>query len=190
MLNLIISKIKNLIKYAVISSLNDYGDIQTATAKALGKTQKVAVVPPYGLISVPPDGTLVLTYNLQGQESNQAAFAFETKKRIKGFQSGSTGIENYETQDHVLLHPDGSMHINSATGSTIEITAAGGIEIKSINGVLIESPDGLEVTGNVNIDGNLDVTGTITGTPGIDLVTHVHSDPQGGVTGEPQSPPP
>jgi phage gp45-like len=195
MIQYLSSKIKNMIKYAVIKAFDDSGDVQKVTVSCMGKTQKAALVSPYGLIGVPIDNTPFILYNLQGQESNQVGLAFDSKNRIKGFPQGTVGLENYQTKDHILLNPDGSIQLNSASGSEITISESGNIAIKSNNGIEIETNNGIEITAdtidieaNVNIDGNLDVTGTITGTPGVDLVTHVHGgvEPGGGQTGIPQ----
>lgn len=67
-------------------------------------------------------------------------------------------------------------------------TAAGKTQLRTDDGAtLVEiEPGSIRIKATtVTVEGNLKVTGTIKGAPDVDLVTHRHSDPQGGTVGTP-----
>jgi len=163
-----------MIKRGSIQSLDDSGPVAKIVAKIFGRNNVAALIQPYGLIGVPPAGTQVVVFNLIAQESNKFGIAFDANGRIKGFSPGTTGLENYLTGDHIILTPDGYMQINSSSGAHVIVTPDGGVEI--------------EAPGDVNIDCNLNVTGTISGSPGVDLVNHIHIDSTGNPTQSPIEP--
>jgi phage baseplate assembly protein V len=172
----LMSKIKNMIKRGSIQSLDDTGPVPRIVAKIFGRNNLAGLIQPYGHIAVPPVGAQVVLFNLLAQESNKLAIAYDAQNRIKGFDPGTTGLENYLTGDHIILSPDGSIQINSASGAHVIINSGGTVEITAP----------VNITGNVDITGDLDVSGAIRGTPGIDLVTHIHTDSIGGPTTTPQ----
>lgn len=183
MLSFLKSKLKNMVKYAVLRSIEDTGPMIRITSTAMGKTSRAGLLTPYGLVGVPTEGSLAVLINLQGNESNQVGVAFDTAKRIKGFPAGTTGVENYLTGDHIICRADGWILLNSASGAYIRISPTGNVSILSANGIEIESNSTVEITA----PGGVIIDGTLSGTPGVDLITHVHADPQGGTTGPPQS---
>lgn len=160
MLTSLVTKVKNLIKYAVIKSLDDSGNIQKIVSKGLNKNQNAALITPYGVVSVPPNDTLVVLLALLAQESNAVGVAFNSKDRTKDLPPGTTGVENYISKATILLDPGGDIKITTTAKVIINAT-------------------------DVAVSGNVKASGSIEGTPGVNLVTHIHPV-LGPVTGEPQ----
>lgn len=102
---------------------------------------------PYGLSSLEPQGSFVLLFNNQGQESNKLGIPSAMMDRLKNLSQGEVAIYNSITGHYVYIKADGSIELNTDT---------------KIDG-------DLQVTGNVQIDGNLNVDGntTMTGTLGV-----------------------
>jgi phage gp45-like len=104
----IVKLIKNMFKIAKLMSVDDSGDFQFATVSTLGKTQKVLMLKPYGLMSNPPSSSMVALWNQQGQESNGIGIADDPKNRIlKDMAEGEVGLGNYITGDYIYFDENG-----------------------------------------------------------------------------------
>lgn len=116
--------IKNLFKIAKVLSVDDSGDFQYANVSFLGKTQKIMVFTPYGLISNPPANSLGLIWSQQGQESNGIGMADDPKTRpLKDLKEGESALVNHVTGDYVYLKENGDL--KAIVSGNVEITASG-----------------------------------------------------------------
>ena len=99
-----------------------------------------------------------------------------------GIKSIPTAITNISTTSVQLRNAAGNAYVEIA-GQVINIVTPAAVNINATGNVNVTAPT-TAFTGNATISGNLTVTGTITN--GVNLSSHRHSDPQGGVTGLPQ----
>jgi len=130
--------IKNLFKIAKILSVDDSGDYQFATVSAMGKTQKVLMLKPYGLMSNPPAGSIVGQWSQNGQESNGIGLADDPKNRpIKDMAEGEVGLGNYVTGDYLYFDETGTLNV---VASTKVIVTAPTVKVVASVEVRIESP--------------------------------------------------
>jgi phage gp45-like len=137
--------IKNLFKIAKLLSVDDSGALQFATVTTLGKTQKVLMLKPYGLMSSPPVDSIVGLWSQQGQESNGIGIADDPKNRpIKDMKTGEVALGNYATGNFVYFDSDGSTQVYSAKDLIETIT---GDVLATITGAISAT-----VTGNVAIN--------------------------------------
>lgn len=169
--------LRRLIKTgAVVDSEND-GSYPNLIVTFAGKLKSRALNwTPYGLWSRPPKGVLALLFNADGRESNKFAIANVTKDRpLKGvMKEGEVAIGTEKA--FVYFKDDGSIALIINTVEVFSVDVDG-----NVTGV-----------GNFGIGGNLDVEGTTESGEftlnggAVPYSTHVHTDPQGGVTGPPQ----
>ncbi len=111
-MNRLINFIKNIFKVAKVLSIDDSGDFQFASVSFLGKTQKVMMFTPYGLISNPPPDSMCLLWSQQGQESNGIGIPDDPKNRpVKDTLPGEAGVANYETGAYILFVENGDANL-------------------------------------------------------------------------------
>lgn len=127
----ILNRISNGIKRAYISLVgSDSNQFQTTQINYLGKTADMEVIYPYGLCANPPAGSLVLLFNVQGQEENRAGIANLPNQRFKNLKAGEVVVGNYLTGSYIKLLENGNIEINAAGGD-------------------------INVTGNINVTGDV-----------------------------------
>lgn len=130
------SKIKNMIKYGLVK-LAGADDKQFPVQQITynGKAVDCVMLNPFGFhANLDPD-TMVGVFAVEGDESNRFAMGGHTKTRPKLAQ-GEVAVFHPKTQSIIKFEADGTISINTAA-KDVNITAA-----------------------NVNIDGNLTVSGT------------------------------
>lgn len=177
----------NMVKRSLTTlPVNDTTEFQTGQVTYLGNTAQIELVYPYGLCSSPPLGSLVLMFNIQGQEENRAGMANLTRQRFKNLKEGEVAIGNYLTGSVVKFLENGD----------IEVTGTSDLNLTIVGAVSITAPT-VSITSDVTITGDLTVTGDtalgaiVTADTTNIGNTHVHGDVTSGTsaTGGPEDPP-
>lgn len=128
----IFTLIKNIFKVAKVLSVDDSGDYQFANVSFLGKTQKVMLFTPYGLVSKPPVGSMGLLWSQQGQESNGIGMADDPKTRpLKDLNDGESALVNHITGDYIYLKENGDIAV-SCSGNLVA-NVAGDATLTAVN---------------------------------------------------------
>ena len=118
----ILNCIKNLFKVAKLLSVDDSGDLRFYTVSMLGKQQKVLGFTPYGLMTKPPDSSMVLLWSQQGQESNGIGIADDPKNRIlKDLKKGEVALGNYTTTDYLYFDENGNLNVKVSNNLNINV---------------------------------------------------------------------
>lgn len=181
--------IKNAFKIARLLSCDDSADLRFASVSFLGKTQKVMLFTPYGLMSKPPADSLALIWSQQAQESNGIGMADDPRNRtLKNLASGEVALGNYTTGHYIYFDENGLCTI---LADNINIVAASDITMTAENITLTASSDvsitgdtvSIEATTTMDLDATtINITGTtipITGAltnNGTNIGdTHIHS---------------
>lgn len=175
----------NLIKRAVVSRKTaDTGQFPAAQVTWNGKVADINVITPYGLYHNLPTDSLVLTFNVLGQEENLAGIGNTPKRRFKNLQEGEVAIGNPLTGSVVKFLENGDIEVTGKNNQNVNITGnvnlvvGGNVNITTTGNTTIDSTGNMSstiggtltanVTGNtsitsplVAITGNLTVTGTI-----------------------------
>ena len=185
----LITMLKNAFKIARLLSCDDSADLRFASVSFLGKTQKIMLFTPYGLMSKPPADSLALIWSQQAQESNGIGMADDPRNRtLKNLASGEVALGNYSTGHYIYFDENGLCTI---LADDINIVAANDITMTAENITLTASSDvsitgdtvGIEATTTMDLDATtLNITGTtipITGALTNNTVnigsTHIHS---------------
>jgi hypothetical protein len=109
-------KIKNLIKMAFVSlttqsdSNNDYPTVQI-THHDIPKSAVRASI--YGLVSLPPKGSMALTFAAYGQESTLFAFSDDYQNQFKGLNEGEVLLGNYSAKSYTYFDSEGNAKVFS-----------------------------------------------------------------------------
>lgn len=174
-----------MIKQAVTSQASDdssaYPNIKISYN---GKVSTATRMSPYGLCANPPQGSMSLVFNVQGQESNKFCISDDMLGRLKDLKEGESALFNSLTGSFVKMAESGAIE---AQGTDISLTGTGTITLLAPNIVFAGSITGasggaLNIASDIDVDGDISPTGTV---DGVDISTHTHSDPQGGNTGPP-----
>ncbi len=151
MINSLLQKIKQGYLSLVSDDTNAYPQ---AECVSMGKRSKFIRLSVYGICSNPPEKSHILLLSGQGGESDKFGICNDYLGRMKGLKEGEVALFNTKSGSYVLLKADG------------------GIDV---------SGDEISITGNVAIDGTLDVSGAITtpdevtaGAVPVTLTGHVH----------------
>jgi phage gp45-like len=132
--------VKTLLRIAyVTATMDDTGQFPKIQVGYLGKTGDASVWFPFGFHASPDLETVCVIAAMQGNPDSRVAFP--------GNQDNRPALERGEV---VLFHP--------ATGSKVHMKAGGDIEVVSTTKVLIDAP-AAQFTGDVEVDGDLDVAG-------------------------------
>jgi phage baseplate assembly protein gpV len=155
----LISRLKNLLRWAKITGPGDTaGQFPVQPVTYLGKDADCLMLFPYGFYAVLTTDALVAMLAMHGQEENRAGLGYTPQTR-PSLAEGEVAV----------YHP--------TTGTMIKLQADGD--------VLVSAPN-VRFTGNVDIDGDLNVDGATTlsasvTSNGVNISdTHVHSGVQSG----------
>lgn len=103
-----INNLAQAIKQAALKLTNkDDGAIPTAQVVYNERPAEIQIVYPYGLCANAPKGSLVLLFNVQGQEENRAGIANHVQSRFKNLKEGEVAVGNYMTECYVKFNEDG-----------------------------------------------------------------------------------
>lgn len=123
----IIQMLKNIFKIAKLLSVDDSENLRFGSVSTLGKTQKVLIFSPYGLMHKPPADSMVLLWSQQGQESNGIGIADDPRNRtLKDLSEGEVALGNYSTSHYIYFDKDGLCTIVS---KDLKITVDDSVEI-------------------------------------------------------------
>lgn len=175
-----------IIKAIVSLLVNDDSAYPRVQVTYNGKPTNALRMSLYGLSAHPPEDALAILLAPDGRLDDPVALVDDPLRRFKGLQRGEVVVGNYLTGSSVKFAADGSVEVSVADGGRLAINVPGGtVDLTSSGNVNLTAP-------NVNVNGNLIVTGTITGQTdvlggplGTSLSTHTHPDPVSGSTGPP-----
>jgi len=179
------NKLINLIKMAVITQASSDGeDYPKTQASYNGKPTSVTRLSPYGICSNPPVKSIGLLFQVQGREGTKLGIFDYMKMRFKNLKPGELQIGNYLTQASIKFDEDGNIVINCpdanvTVNAAMSVTITAGTEIElTAPSVTINASGGGVVNGNLQINGNISMTGTSTAqdhiSNGKSFNTHVH----------------
>jgi phage baseplate assembly protein V len=140
-----------MVSRAVVKLVNDDGKMQLVQVKLLGLTRDdVEHFQSYGFTSVPKDGAEAVVVNVGANGDHPVVIVVNDRRyRIKGLEEGEVAVYNDQ-------------------GSKIVFKKNSDIEVTTTTKVKIDSPD-VELTGDVVIDGTLDVTKKATFSDDVDV---------------------
>lgn len=124
------------IKRAVLSLAGkDVDPFSKGQVEYNGKVADIELQWPYGFSANPPEDSLILMLNVQGQEENRVGFANYPQKRFMNLKPGEVQIGNYLTGTNVKFLEDGSMVVTAINGMSVvvapdlNITVAGDLTV-------------------------------------------------------------
>jgi len=153
---------KNSIRMSVITSPgSDDTQFPTQQMFYLGKVADGITLFPYGFHANVTADVLALMFSVQGLPENRLAMPFNTKKRPK-LAAGEVAFFHPPTNSFIIGRANGDLDIETGDGGTGNVN----IKCKQANvtaseSVSFDTPEAT-FTGNVTIDGDLDVTGATT----------------------------
>lgn len=159
-----------MIKLVKALFTKDSGRFQRVRCAFFGKQQDLTMLNIYGIAFNPPANSFGVAFSANGYDDNVFVIVDKPESRFSGLAPGEVKIGNQSLSPKTYIH----------------FKADGSIEIKANTTLNIIAPT-INVTGDVVVAGDVTANNFIsTGLPGVDFNTHVHSDPQGGLTGVPQ----
>jgi len=171
MIKLIKQKLQNMIKSAILKSIEDADFHQFATVDCLGTERKASAYSPYGLYSNPEDGSLCILLSQNGNEDSLYSLIWHPKNRLK-LKKGEVALWNKKKSTGIKLLDD-KIRIEGFN-ATIDIEPGGKITVNAteikIDGSSPTIIDGIDIPNHVHVagtllDGNeIPVTG-LTGAP-------------------------
>lgn len=139
MFNQIFDKISNLVKRAFITQVvNDSSDYQSTQVSYLGKVSNAQMIYPYGYNAVPPTNTMVLLFNVLGQEENLAGIPYAVSERFKNLKGGEVVLGSPSTGSYIKFKEDGSIEMYAKNGIKI-FTDDGDIDVNAKNNLNMNS---------------------------------------------------
>lgn len=160
----------NLIKRTIVSRKTaDTGQVPVSQVKWNGKTANIEVIWPYGLAGNLPVDSIVLTFNVMGQEENKAGIGNTPKTRFKNLEAGEVAVGNPVTGSVVKFLENGDIEVTCKNDQNVTITGDSNVTVGGDVNLTITGDVNVTATGNVNvtsplttITGALAVTGDIT----------------------------
>lgn len=193
-----LGKLTQLIKRAAISKVSqDTGQYSIAQITYNEKVGNCELLFPYGFCANPPEKSLVLVWNVHGQEENRVGMANDPINRFRELKEGEVQVGNYETESSIKFDENSDILVDSkndykldsardiictcvqnyslaVTGtytvtieSTSTLTFEDDVTIDFQGDVTIDgntitiTADTIEVTGDIEVDGNISLTGTL-----------------------------
>lgn len=145
----------NFIKRAIISYLfPDTKNYQSTQVVSMGAAFNVEVLSPYGISTNAPKDSLILLFNLNGQQDNIIGIPYHPKKRFNNLKQGEIAVGNYLTKAKIYFKENGDIEIESK--NDLNIKTSGKTTIDSTGDITINSSGKIEMTstGVVNINGS------------------------------------
>lgn len=194
---------RNMIKRAVITlGGTDDKELPIQQLSYNGKVADAEIIFPYGVHAnlSADNNTLCIVFAVDGQEDYRAAMGYTPTLRPKPLAEGEVVFYHPLTQSKIHFRNNGDIDIdvtgdNGSLNATIKkdlnITIGGDANI-NVTGIATVTAPTTNWTGDINLDGNLVVTGTSTAadhiSDGISGKSHTHGGVQtgSGSTGVPQ----
>lgn len=146
--------IKNLIKRAYLTLPDaDNEQFTRAQCEYFGKTTFTETIYPYGLYANAPPGSLLLLFQVNGQEENLVGIPYNPLNRFDSLKPGEVVVGNPATGSYVKFDLEGNIEVISK--KDIKANIEGKCDITCAQDATIKAP-------NINLVGNVHVTGTIT----------------------------
>jgi len=159
----------NLIKRSIVTRKTaDTGQFPIAQVSSNGKTANIETIWPYGLAGNLPVDSLVLTFNVLGQEENKAGIGNTPKIRFKNLKAGEVAVGNPVTGSVVKFLENGDIEVtckndqNVTITGDVNLTVGGDVNVTAAGNVSVTSPL-TTITGALDVTG--DITAFTTGTP-------------------------
>jgi phage gp45-like len=119
-MNVILNKMRNLIKFAKVTlSGSDSGGYNQSQVNYFGKTKQTFVLFPYGLDAKLPADSIVVLFNIMGQEENTVGIGTKPSIRFKNLQEGEVVVGNPSKQTKIYFKNDGTIEITGDTNVII-----------------------------------------------------------------------
>jgi len=163
---------------------NDTSDYPQAIVGYEGNDSVKAVrMSPYGLCSMPPQGSLGLIFTPNSMNGVRYGLFDDPTNRFKGLSSGEVQIGNYSTQASIKFDKDGNVTINVPSGNlTANVSGITNIDTTQLN---INASGGSFITGSLNITGDITANNFVSAT-GVDFNGHIHTGDSGSDTSVPK----
>jgi len=120
---MILTLLKNLFKVGKMLYVVDSGDMRFGMVSFLGKTQKVLVFSPYGLMHHPPDNSMAIVMSQGSKESNGISIVDDPVNRtLKNLATGEVALGNYLTENYIYFDKNGLCTIKATDVNIISDT--------------------------------------------------------------------
>lgn len=141
-------------KFGFVSNISrDNASHPITQVTGYNKTQSSILMLPYGFTCNPPLKNLCVLLNI-GNEENTVTMPISGDDRLKKLKEGECALFNGKTGTYIHLSEDGSVEILSK--KNININVSGDVNLSVTGNVNLTAP-------TTNINGDLNVTGAITG---------------------------
>jgi len=159
MMDLILSRIKNMIKSGINKGIDDSGKVRRAAYSWLGrKEQNAESFVPFGTFGCPTTDTRGIVLLLRSNESNAIVLDGDPENRIKKeCKPGEFGVGNPITKSNIYFKENGDLQIEVPSGN---------INYTISKGVLLEASQVISLNGSkvgLNSDGLNPLEGVVTG---------------------------
>ena len=155
----------NLIKRTLVSRKTaDSGQFPVAQVSWNGKVGDIEVIYPYGLSGNLPIDSLVLTFNVNGQEENRAGIGNTPKRRFKNLKEGEVAVGNPLTKSVIKFLENGDIEITGTNNQNINITGDVNLTVGGNLNITTTGNTTITTTGNTTIDSTGNMSSTIGGT--------------------------
>ncbi|MDU7520207.1 MAG: phage baseplate assembly protein [Roseomonas mucosa] len=159
----------------MVSGFDDTGAMQTVDGETHEGVARgtIEVHQPFGFASLPPDGAFTIFFALGGDQGDMVALPpMHPDYRFGGLEPGES-----------VLYDDEGNRVHIRRGGIIEIVSARKVRILT-QGVEIEAPLGVKITGPLEVDGPITSTEDISDRLGsmqqMRNVYNGHTNPQDG----------
>ncbi len=147
-------------RFDSVKAILDNSPFRKARVRGLNKDSTVYVVYPYGITANAPLGSLCVSWQIGGQESDRFAITDFPQIRPKDLKPGEVVVSNYLTKSEVRFKANGDIEITSA--AKVNVIAATDLNLTAIENLTLNAV-------NIEITGALTNNGTNVGS------THIHS---------------
>ena len=111
--------LKIFLRFDFLMSFIARGPFRIARVKGLGKETTVYVVYPYGLTANAPEGSLCVSWQVSGQESDRVAIADDPQNRPKDLEPGEVVVSNHLTKSEIRFKANGDIDITAPNMNVI-----------------------------------------------------------------------
>jgi len=155
-------KLKAMLQRGFQTGAQNNNKYPSAQLNYLNQTKKVKQLNPYGFYSATPINSEWIILEARGNSEDKWGFGniykdrYKNVENINGLIEGESLMLNVKTGSYILLKADGS----------IEIDSQNEINVTSVNKITIVAPDveftsNIKITGDFEVIGNIDSTGTV-----------------------------
>jgi len=133
----LLNSLRNMVKLAIVTLTgNDSGTYNQTQVSYFGKVKNVLVVNPYGVDANVPKDSLMILFNIMGQEENTAGIGFAPNIRFKNLKEGEVVVGNPKSLSKIYFKKNGDIEIESR--GDINITSSGVVNINGSSEAIIK----------------------------------------------------